>query len=100
MIAYKLFRVMKDGSISSLFINKKERYQIGKWMKAKNYPTKGYAERFGWHSTEKPQASHLSEKGRKWFKVDVGEDYICLERPINQGKTWYLSTRLKIIEEV
>tara|TARA_Y100000310_G_scaffold186813_1_gene186937 strand:- start:430 stop:642 length:213 start_codon:yes stop_codon:yes gene_type:complete len=42
MFGYKLFRVRKDGTLGSLFINKKERLPIGKWIKAESYPTKGY----------------------------------------------------------
>ena len=42
MIVYKLFRLRKDGSISSLFINKKETYPFNQWIEAKEYPTMGY----------------------------------------------------------
>jgi len=95
MIAYKLFRILKDGSISSLFINKKERYSIDEWMDAKNYPTKGYSERFGWHCLSVPNAPHLSDKNRQWFEVEI-EDFIELDRPQSQGGVWLLSKRLKI----
>lgn len=40
--SYKLFRVLKSGEITSLFINKKERLQKGIWLEAKSYPTDGY----------------------------------------------------------
>ena len=58
MIAYKLFRKMKDDSISSLFINKKCRYIKDWWYIAKEIPTKGFAVRKGFHCTAKPTAPH------------------------------------------
>ena len=45
MIAYKLVRQMGDGTLSSLFINKKERLPIGEWMISENHPTSGFAVR-------------------------------------------------------
>lgn len=63
-IAYKLFRQLKSGDITSLFINKTERLEKNKWLQAKPYPTDGYKFRPYWHCTEKPQAPHLSLKGR------------------------------------
>jgi len=47
MIAYKLIRKMKDGSLSPLFINKKSRIPVGVWLEAENHPTKGYTVRKG-----------------------------------------------------
>ena len=99
MIAYKLFRVLKDGSITSLFINKTERYNIGEWMQAKFYPTKGYCERFGWHCTAEPIAPHLSIKNRRWFEVEI-EEYSTLNRPKSQGTTWLLAQKLKINKQI
>ena len=48
MIAYKLVRQMKDG-LSPLFINRKSRLPMNEWMQSENHPTKGFAERQGWH---------------------------------------------------
>lgn len=42
MIAYKLVRKLKDGSLAPLFINKKQRIPIGEWMQAEDHPTEGY----------------------------------------------------------
>lgn len=42
MIAYKLFRELKDGSISPLFINKKLRLKLNEWLTAESHPTKGF----------------------------------------------------------
>ena len=73
MKAYKLIRKMKDGSLSPLFINKKSRIPIGTWMDAELNPTKGFAVRKGWHCTLKPEAPHLSDKGRVWVEVEVDD---------------------------
>ena len=97
MIAYKLFRKLKDGSISSLFINKKKRLPIGTWMTAEAHPTKGFAVRPGWHCTHDPYAPHLSEKGRIWLEVEI-DDYEEVVRPASQGGIWYLAKRIKIRE--
>jgi hypothetical protein len=99
MKAYKLFRVLKNGSIASLFINKNIRHQIGVWLEAEDHPTKGYARRWGWHSVEKPVAPHLSMKGRAWFEVEI-EDFDRIKRPLSQGAQWYISKRIKIIKQL
>lgn len=100
MIAYKLFRVRKDGSLGSLFINKKEKLPVGIWLEAKNYPTKGYKERMGWHCLLQPKAPHLSIKNRKWYKVEVEPGYITFDRPEYQGGKWVLSNKIKIVKEI
>ena len=99
MIAYKLFREMKDGSISSLFINKKERYRLDQWLEAKSYPTKGFAERPYWHCTSQPIAPHLSMNGRSWFIIEM-EDYEEYKRPVQQGGLWFLAKKIKIIKKL
>jgi hypothetical protein len=99
MIAYKLFRVLKDGNITPLFIDKTNRLPIGKWLKAESHPTKGYKYRPFWHCTNQPVAPHLTEKGRAWYMVDIG-GYTEQERPEHQGGLWFLANWMKIIEEV
>jgi len=96
LIAYKLFRILKNGEISSLFINKKLRLLPDIWYEAENHPTKGFKERPGWHCCADPIAPHLSTKDRKWFKVEIN-DYETLKRPASQGTTWYLAKHMKII---
>ena len=96
MIAYKLFRKLKDGRLSPLFINKKSRIPIGVWLDAEEHPTKGFSVRKGWHCTLKPIAPHLSEKNRVWAKVELD----CVEihdRPESQGGKWVLAQRMKVI---
>lgn len=98
MIAYKLFRVLKNGSIRSLFINKDQDLPVGCWLRAGKYPTKGFAIRPFWHCTKKPIAPHLSMKGRKWFKVEI-KDFTSFDRPKLQGGKWYLAKQMKILGE-
>lgn len=97
MLAYKLLRVRKDGSIGPLFINRKLRVPIGQWMPAENHPTKGYQLRPGWHVMAKPEAPHLSDRGRRWFRVEI-EDYQEYTRPVSQGGLWYLANKMRVLE--
>ena len=99
MICYKLFRQLKDGNITSLFINKTRRLPIGEWLDAEEYPTKGFAFRPMWHCTRTPEAPHISMNNRVWYKVEV-QEYEEFKRPKNQGGMWYLSKRIKILDPV
>ena len=99
MITYKLFKKRKDGTLGPLFINRRQVLSIGVWLDAESHPTKGYAFRPGWHTTSTPAAPHLSTKGRVWAKVEI-EDYKKFDRPKNQGGTWYIANKMKIIEEL
>ena len=96
MTAYKLFRVRKDGTIGSLFINARARLPLGEWMEAQPYPTPGFAFRPGWHALVKPEAPHLSKKGRAWFEVEVS-GFERHTRPVSQGGEWLLAKRMKIL---
>ena len=99
MKAYKLFRVLKSGEITPLFINKKKRLPIGEWMDAEAHRTKGFAYRPGWHCTNKPEAPHLSNKGRAWYEVEI-EDYTDFKRPASQGGLWHLANKMRIIKKL
>ena len=99
MIAYKLVRKLKDGSIASLFINKKDRLPFNVWMNAELYPTKNFATRKGWHCTKYPNAPHLSMKNRVWVEVEI-DDYIEYIRPESQGNVWLLAQKMKINKEL
>jgi hypothetical protein len=96
MIAYKLLAVRKDGTIGPLFINKKLIIKAGEWMDAENHPTKGFQVRAGWHAMAKPEAPHLSIKGRQWFLVEIS-DFVAHKRPDKQGGLWYLANRMRVI---
>jgi len=95
MKAYKLVRLMKNGDIKPLFINKTKPMLIGEWMESECHPTKCFAVRQGWHCTLKPEAPHLSTKGRVWIEVEI-EDYQLYDRPESQGGQWVLANRMKV----
>lgn len=97
MIAYKLCRQLKSGSVRSLFINKKTDLPFNIWLDAENHPTDGFKERPFWHCAAKPNAPHLSMKNRVWVKVEI-EDFTEFQRPDTQGGLWYLAKRIKLLE--
>lgn len=101
MKAYKLMRLLKDGTLHSLFINKKVIIPIGKWLEAECYPTNGFVVRKGFHCCFRPIAPHLKLKlangeKRVWVECEV-EDYNTYDRPECQGGAWVLADRMKII---
>jgi len=96
MIAYKLFKLRKDGSLGPLFINCRQRLEVGQTYMAENHPTKGYKVRPGWHCCKAPSAPHLSTKGRVWAKVRI-TDYEKHLRPPGQGGLWFTANRLTIL---
>lgn len=95
MIAYKLLNLRKSGSLGPLFINRKQILPVNVWLEAEEHPTKGYAFRPGWHTTNAPEAPHLSSEGRVWAEVEI-EDYYEFKRPEHQGGIWYIAKRMKI----
>ena len=99
MIAYKLVRKLKNGTLAPLFINKRLRYNLGVWLDAEAHETKGFAYRPGFHCTLQPEAPHLSKKDRVWIKVEI-EDFEYFDRPESQGGKWALAQKLKPIEEL
>jgi hypothetical protein len=99
MKAYKLFRELKSGEITSLFINKKERLKLNEWINSRSFPTNGFKLRPYWHCTSKPEAPHLSNKGRVWMEIEMGS-YTEFKRPKNQGGVWFLADKIKIIKNV
>lgn len=99
MTCYKLFRVRKDGTIGSLFINASARLPLRRWMKAEAHQKKGFAFRPGWHALVAKSAPHLSEKGRAWFRVEV-KNFERFTRPASQGGVWLLAKHLRILEPV
>lgn len=96
MIAYKLFNLRKDGTLGSLFINRRGVYPLHRWLEAEEHYTKGFAKRFGWHCLTKPEAPHLSLGGRVWARVEIR---FCTRYlvPPSHGKVWYLARKMKIL---
>ncbi len=97
MIGYKLFKRRKDGSLGPLFINAKQRIEVGVNYPHEKHHKKGFAFRPGWHICSKPVAPHLSKKGRVWAKVafSVME---TIKRPKSQGGIWYLGSDMEVLE--
>jgi len=97
--AYKLFKKRKDGSLGSLFINKKVKLPKDVWLEAEAHQTKGFKFRPFWHAMVTDKAPHLSMEGRVWCLVRV-DDYTEMERPESQGGTWLLAKKLMILGEL
>ena len=99
IIAYKLFRQLKSGEITSLYCNKTRRLSYNVWMEAENHKINGLAERPGWHCLIQPVAPHLKKVGRIWKLVEI-ENVQKFERPANQGGIWYLAQRMMILNDI
>ena len=77
-IGYKLFeRDKRTGKLYPLFIGKTEETKVGEWIHAEFIPTKGYAQRGGWHIGTIPSAPHLigasgtytSKRGKNFERI-------------------------------
>lgn len=99
MKAYKLLKKRKNGTLGPLFINRRQVILEDTWLEAENHPTKGYAERPGWHCASSPHAPHLSEKNRVWCEVEI-KDYYEFKRPARQGGIWLIANQMKLIREI
>jgi hypothetical protein len=94
--AYKLLRLRKNGTLGSLYINRRAIIPLNQWIRAEKHPTKGYAVRPGWHCCERPVAPHLSMKGRVWAEVEI-KNWYEFSRPKSQGGVWYIVDMMKVI---
>lgn len=94
---YKLFRQRKDGTLGPLFINRRQRVPVGRWLAAEDHPTKGFARRPGWHAGRERNAPHLSEEGRVWCRVHL-QGVESFMRPAAQGGEWLIARRMKVLE--
>lgn len=94
--AYKLVRRLKNGELSPLFINKKQRLEVGKVYHSELHDTKGFKVRQGWHCCAKPKAPHLSDKDRVWVEILIAgvTEHV---RPKSQGGLWYTADEMKIL---
>ncbi|CAH9014758.1 conserved hypothetical protein [Vibrio phage 424E50-1] len=101
MKGYKLFRLRKDGTLSPLFINRKQVLEVGVNYEAEDHPTPKFKHRPHWHLCSEPVAPHLSmelKTGEKrvWAEVEFS-DYQEMSRPPSQGGKWYLANQMKIV---
>ena len=125
--AYKLFRTLKTrpGEIFPLFIGNQQSTPLNKWIEAEFIPTKGYADRPGWHSGMLPSAPHLMKKdgsmaeGRVWAEIEIPDDvdwqseadssktqdirdkvpeggFYRFKVPARQGVEWRISGAIKV----
>lgn len=97
--AYKLVRKLKNGQLSPLFINRRQRLPFNVWLEAERHVTFGFKERVGWHCCTMPFAPHLSTKGRVWVEVEL-QDYEFYQRPLSQGGNWVLGQKIQLIREL
>lgn len=111
-IIYKKVRMLKDGTVHPLFIDKKKPFEFGKWLHCEFHPTNGFAERtfidedgnkIGcWHGTYKPVAPHIADElksgeKRVWMECLAKGQTKTYERPLLQGGTWCLFEWIKPI---
>ena len=96
MLAFKLMRLRKDGTLGPLFINARLRVPFNKWLTAKCHPTPGYAVRPGWHCCAEPIAPHLTTKGRVWTVILI-RNWTEHHRPEHQGGLWYTAKQMKVL---
>lgn len=125
--AYKLFRVKKGqpGKLFPLFIGANTPTPMHRWISAEFIPTKGFAERPGWHVGRLPIANHLMRKDgsmppdRVWAEVEIPADvdwqeeankqptkdikgkvpsggYYRFKRPAHQGGEWLIAGAIKV----
>ncbi len=96
-MGYKLLRLRKNGSLGSLFINRKAILPLNNWLVAEPHRAKGYNYRPGFHVLEKPVAPHLNTNGRVWARVAI-QDFSKHKRPDSQGGWWLLAQKMIILE--
>lgn len=100
LIAYKLFNRRKNGTLGSLFINRRAVLPVGEWMSSQLLPKKGFVVRQGWHVLREPKAPHLKQTpNRVWYKVEITH-WETFSRPPEQGGVWYLAKWMRILEPV
>lgn len=82
---YKLFEQDSEGNLYALFIDKKTNMPIGEWLKAGNYPTKGFAARPGYHIGQicsapwlmSADGTYKSQRSKYWRRVWAEVEYIA-----------------------
>ena len=96
-VAYKLLHLRRDGTLGPLFIHRRQVIEQYQWLRAEDWPTRGYAHRPGWHCAPRPYAPHLCLRDRVWCRVRI-HDYVPLVRPAAQGGTWWLAKLMYVAE--
>ena len=110
---YKKVRILKDGKVYPLFIDKKKPFLFNdEWVHCEFHPTNGFAERtfldedgnkIGcWHATYKPYAPHIADEiasgeKRVWMECLGKGQTKTYDRPESMGGTWALFEWIKPI---
>lgn len=94
--AWKLFTLHKDGTIGPLFVNRKQRVPIGRWVKAEAHNPGHLKFRPGWHCARRKHAPHLVETGRVWRQVKI-RGYVEHKKPKCQGGLWFVAQWLYVL---
>lgn len=100
MIAYKLMKQRKDGTLGPLFINSSQRVPLNRWLKAEAHKKKGFAFRPGWHAFPKPGAHtrlDTEREGRVWCRVEI-QGVKQFSASGTEGGVWYLAKRMRVLE--
>ena len=103
-LAYKLFRLRKDGTLGSLFVNRNAVLPMGVWLNASgSYPHPRLALRPGWHCCGEMRAPHIKMRlkngeQRVWARVIMSPGARPDKRPESQGGLWWLAPRIQILE--
>lgn len=82
---FKLFEMDEQDNLYALFIDKNTIMPTNEWLKAGNYPTKGFAARPGYHIGQIPSAPWLmsadgtykSQRRKHWRRVWAEVEYVA-----------------------
>lgn len=103
MIAYKLLRLRRDGTLGPLFVGRSTVIPVAVRQYARyDLPHPGLAHRPGFHCTAIPFAPHIAMRltngeQRVWCAVDI-YDYDTHRRPMSQGGIWYTAENMTVFE--
>ena len=106
MMAYKLLRRKKDGSLGPLFVGRASRLSIGVTYEARSdLPHPGLAHRPGFHCTRAPCAPHIKMRlkngeERVWCTVKLSGEITPHQRPASQGGLWYTAEKMRLLREL
>ena len=99
MIAYKVLRRRKSGTLGSLYINKGAVLPVGEWLDAELHVTKGYQPQIGW-TAYCNAVPPISMKGRELWEVDLGGNAKTEWSSYTASWMFVVSPRMKILRPV
>lgn len=99
-LGWKLLKLRKDGTLGPLFINARQRIEVGVEYQAEKHPTAGYAYRPGWHACAERSAPHLTKgkaaESRVWARVSL-QGVTEHHRPASQGGVWFTAESMTVL---